>query len=122
MHVTSGPMQFLSRVIAICVIALPLAGLRMAVDDYERQAIVKMSHQELIDFVKQIHASSFLNAYFLAAITTIILVAAIEAVALAIRWGVGWFTANQGARRTELYGGVELGEYGTRGVMHPREH
>jgi hypothetical protein len=95
MQVTFQPLQLLSRVAAALVVALPFAALRMAVDDYERQAIDKMTHQELIDFVKEVHSASYLGAYVSAAILILIIVAAVEALAFGIRLVVGLF----GARR-----------------------
>jgi hypothetical protein len=96
MQVTFQPLQLLSRVAAALVVALPFAALRVALDDYERQAIDKMTHQELITFVKEVHAAGYLSAYFLSAIMILILVAAAEAVAFGIRLLVGLF----GARKT----------------------
>jgi hypothetical protein len=52
MQVTFQPLPLLSRVAAALVVALPFAALRVAVDDFERQAIGNMSHQELIAFVR----------------------------------------------------------------------
>jgi hypothetical protein len=86
-----------SRVIAAVVIALPLAALHLAMDDFERQAIAKMNHQELIAFVEEAHAGSFLSAYLLAALGLLILVAAIEAVAFVIRLIAGLFGSRKPA-------------------------
>jgi hypothetical protein len=86
-------MQILSRLAAVCVVALPLAALRMALDEFERQAIGSMSHQELLAFVKETHANSFFGAYITAAIMTLIVVAAVEAVAFVIRLVVRLFGA-----------------------------
>jgi hypothetical protein len=89
MRVTFQPVQILSRVAAVVLIGLPLALLRMAVDNYERDSIPKMSHQELIAFVEELHASSFLSAYGLALATTLVLVFLIEGLALGLRLIVG---------------------------------
>src|SRR6516162_4646696 len=97
MQVTFQPLQLLSRVAAALVVALPFAALRVAVDDYERQAIGKMSHQELIAFVKEVHAGSYLGAYVHAAIMILIFVAAVEAVAFGIRLVIGLFAARKPA-------------------------
>jgi hypothetical protein len=101
MQVTLQPLQILSRLAAVFVVALPIAALRLAVDDYERQTIRDMSHQELIAFVKEVHAGSFLGAYVLAAILTLILVAAVEGVALLIRLTVGLFCAQEPTHKGE---------------------
>jgi hypothetical protein len=95
MQVTFRPLQLLSRVVAAAVVALPLAWLRLAVDDFERQAIGKMSHQELIAFVKEAHSASYLGAYVEAAILVVILIAAVEALAFGIRLVVGLFGASK---------------------------
>ena len=62
MQVNFQPLQILSRLMAVFVVALPLAGLQLALDDYERQAIPKMTHQELVAFVEEVHAASYLGA------------------------------------------------------------
>jgi hypothetical protein len=90
-------MQPLSRVIAAAVVALPLAALHLVVDDFEREAIAKMSHQELIAFVKEAHAGSFLGAYVHAAVLILILIAAVEMVAFVIRLTVSLFVAKKPA-------------------------
>jgi hypothetical protein len=97
MQVTFQPLQLLSRVAAALVVALPFAALRMAVDDYERQAIDKMTHQELIAFVKEAHSASYLGAYVSAAVLILIFVAAVEALAFGIRLIVGLFGARKPA-------------------------
>jgi hypothetical protein len=97
MQVTFQPLQVLSRVVAVCMVALPLAALRMLIDDYERETIGKMSHQELIAFVKEVHASSFLGAYFLSVLTTLLIVVAVEVVAFGIRFTVRLFGAKKPA-------------------------
>ena len=97
MQVTFQPLQLLSRVAAALVVALPFAALHLAVDDYERQAIGKMSHPELIAFVKEVHSASYLGAYFSAAVLILIFVAAVEAVAFGIRLVVGLFGAGKPA-------------------------
>jgi hypothetical protein len=104
MQFTFQPLQLLSRVIAAAVVALPLAALHLVVDDFERQAVAKMTHQELIAFVQEAHAGSFLGAYIHAAILVLILVAAVEAVAFAVRLAVGLFVARKpaDAREDEL--------------------
>jgi hypothetical protein len=94
-QVTFQPLQILSRLAAVCVVALPLAALHMASDEFERQAIAGMSHQELIAFVKEAHANSFFGAYIAAAIMTLIIVAAVEAVAFVIRLVVSLFGAGK---------------------------
>jgi hypothetical protein len=91
MQVTFQPLQLLSRVAAALVVALPLAALRVALDDYERQAIGKMTHQELIAFVNEVHAGSYLGAYLSAAIMLLVFIAAVEAAAFGIRLVVGLF-------------------------------
>ena len=67
MQVTNLLLQILSRIAAVFLVALPLAALRLAVDDYESQVIEQMDRQQLIAFVKEVHASSYLSAYFCAA-------------------------------------------------------
>jgi hypothetical protein len=89
MQVALQPLQILSRLVAVCIVALPLASLHVALDDYEREVIGKMTHPELIAFVKEAHSSSYLSAYFLASIVTLILVAAVETVAFGIRLSFG---------------------------------
>jgi hypothetical protein len=91
MQVTFYPLPILSRVVAVCVVALPLAWLHAAVDDYEREAVAKMTHQQLIAFVKEGHAASIVGAYLQAAVATLLLVAAVEAVAFGVRLAVGVF-------------------------------
>jgi hypothetical protein len=100
-QVTFRPLQILSRVVAVCMVALPLAALSVALDGYEREIIGKMSHQELIAFVEEGHASSFLGAYFLSMVTTLIVVVAVEAVAFGIRFAVGLFGAKRPAYVSE---------------------
>jgi hypothetical protein len=95
MQVNFQPLQILSRLMAVFVVALPLAGLQLALDDYERQAIPKMTHQELVAFVEEVHAASYLGAYFRTAIVMLILVAAVEAVAFVIRLIVVFFSAGK---------------------------
>ena len=85
MQVTFYPLPILSRVVAVCVVALPLAWLHQVVDDYEREAIRKMTHQQLIAFVQENHAASFLAAYLQVAIVILLFIAAVEAVAFGIR-------------------------------------
>ena len=97
MQVTFQPLQLLSRVVAALVVAMPLAALRVAVDDYETQAIGKMTHQELIAFVKEVHAGSFGGAYVQEAILIVILVGVVEALAFGIRLIVGLFGARKPA-------------------------
>jgi hypothetical protein len=95
MQITFQPLQLLSRVVAALVVAVPFAALRLALDDYERQAIDKMTHQELIAFVKEVHSSSFLGAYLAAAVLILIFVVAVEALAFGIRLVVGLFGARK---------------------------
>jgi hypothetical protein len=95
MQATFYPLHILSRIAAVCVVALPLAWLHLAVDDYEREAIRKMTHQQLIAFVQEGHSASFLGAYLPVAIVTLFLVAAVEAVALGIRFTVGVLAAKK---------------------------
>ena len=89
MQVIFQPLQILSRLVAVCLVALPLASLLVAIDDYEREVIGKMTHPELIAFVKEAHSSSFLSAYLRAAVVALILVAVVEAVAFGIRLTFG---------------------------------
>jgi hypothetical protein len=89
MQVTFSPLHILSRIAAVCVVALPLAWLHLAVDDYEREAIAKMTHQQLLAFVRESHSASFLGAYLLDVAVILIFVAAVEAVAFGIRLIVG---------------------------------
>ncbi len=121
MQVTFSPLQLVSRIVAVIVVALPLAGLRLAIDDYERQAIANMNREELVDFVKQIHASGFLSAYALAAVTTLMLVLFIEAIAFGIRIGVGSITSQQSSQSNDGWLGVGLGQDGLGGFMHQSE-
>lgn len=85
MQVTIRPLQILSRIVAVCIVALPLGALQMLVDKHEHDAIGRMSHQELIAYVEEVHASSFAGAYCLATVGTLIVVGFIEALAFAIR-------------------------------------
>ncbi len=85
MRVTMLPLQILSRVAAVLLVALPLAALRMALDGYERQAIEQMDRQQLIAFVKEVHASSYLTAYCSALIGVVLIVSAVEGTAFVIR-------------------------------------
>jgi hypothetical protein len=55
--------QIFSRFVAVVVVALPVGGLRMFVDDYEGEAAGRLTHQELIASIKEAHASSFAVAY-----------------------------------------------------------
>jgi hypothetical protein len=93
MQVTFFPLHILSRVVAVCLIAVPLAWLHATVDDYERDAIAKMTHQQLIAFVREAQAASFFSAYLQATVVTLLLVAAVEAVAFGIRLTVAVFDA-----------------------------
>jgi hypothetical protein len=85
MQVTNLPLQILSRIAAVFLVALPLAALRLAVDNYERQVIEQMDRQQLIAFVKEVHASSYLSAYLSALVWVLLLVAVVEGVAFVIR-------------------------------------
>jgi hypothetical protein len=115
MQVTFQPLQLLSRVAAALVVALPFAALRVALDDYERQAIGKMTHQELIAFVKEVHAGSYLGAYVHAAIMILIFVAVVEAVAFGLRLIVGLFGAMKPADvRDEMLVSARAGTLPTR--------
>ena len=101
MHVTFSLLPILSRVVAVCLVALPLAWLHVALDDYERETIAKMTHQQLLAFVREGHAASFLGAYLQVAIVTLLLVAAIEAVAFGVRLTVGMFGVQKPAPVSE---------------------
>ena len=101
MQVTFYPMHILSRLLAVFVAALPLAWLHVALDDYERETIAKMTHQQLLAFVREGHAASFLGAYLQVAIVTLLLVAAIEAVAFGVRLTVGMFGVQKPAPVSE---------------------
>jgi hypothetical protein len=85
MQVSIPPLQILSRVAAVLLVALPLAALRMALDGYERQAIEQMNQRQLIAFIKEVHASSYLTAYFSALIGVLLIVSAVEGTAFVIR-------------------------------------
>jgi hypothetical protein len=98
MQVTFHPLPILSRIAAVFVIAVPLACLRAALDDYEREIIGKMNHRELIAFVEQAHVSSFLSAYFLALVEILIFIAAVESVAFGFRVVFNSFAARRPAR------------------------
>ena len=97
MQFTFQPLQLLSRVAAALGVAVSLAALRVAIDSYERQAIGKMTHQELLAFVKEVLAASYLGTYLSAAVLILIFIAAVEAVAFGIRLIVGLFGANKAA-------------------------
>jgi hypothetical protein len=115
MQVTFQPLQLLSRVAAALVVALPFAALHLAVDDYERQAIGKMTHQELIAFVKEVHSSSYAGAYVQVAILILIFVAAVEALAFGFRLVVGLFGARkQAGLRDEVLVSARASTFPTR--------
>jgi hypothetical protein len=85
--------QILSRILAVILVALPLAGLRRLLDDVEREAIAKMNHQDLIAFVKEAHTASYFGAYFQALCVLLIFVGAVELIAFLIRCVAGLFAA-----------------------------
>jgi hypothetical protein len=102
MQVSLQPLQLLSRLAAVLIVAIPLALLVVAVDDYERRAIARMTHQELIAFVEEVHSGSYGSAYLRAAIMMLILVALVEATAFVIRRIVGLFAQRKPAEETEV--------------------
>jgi hypothetical protein len=109
MQVTILPLQILSRIVAVVLVALPLAGLRMAVDGFEREEIEQMNHQQLIAFVKEAHASGFLTAYLFALLGVLLLVAAVEGVAFVIRLIASPFVVRNPAPALEDDWGPERG-------------
>jgi hypothetical protein len=89
MQITFQPLQIVSRLLATIIVALPLAWLRTAVDDYESQTIGKMSHKELVSYINEGHASSYYSAFVMSAIMLLIVILLVEAIAFGIRLIVG---------------------------------
>jgi hypothetical protein len=90
MQITIRPLQIVSRLLAGCVVAAGFALIQLELDAYERDMVDKLNHRELIEFVKEVHSSSFLSAYAMSLLQLLLLVVAVEAVALAIRLPIGW--------------------------------
>jgi hypothetical protein len=91
MQITIHPLQIVSRVVAVCIVALPMAALHRYIDEAERQDIAGMNRQQLVAFVEEVHSASFLGAYLRAALMTLPVVLAVELIALGIRSIVGLF-------------------------------
>jgi hypothetical protein len=77
--------------VAVLVLAAPLAWLSNSISQIEQAEIAKMSHQELLAYLREGHDTSFGAGYLLVAITTLIYVAVVEGLALIIRLVAGAF-------------------------------
>jgi hypothetical protein len=89
MQVTFQPLQILSRVVAVCLVALSVAFVLGLAEEQERETIGKLNQQQLIAYIKEGHASSFLAGYLQVAVVTLIFVLVVEAVAFGFRFLIG---------------------------------
>lgn len=86
--------QATSRILAVLIMALPLAYLSSYVAKAERDLIPKLDHQELLAYLREGYTQSVGEEFLFVLLTLAISVAVIEATALAIRWVFGLLTAD----------------------------
>jgi hypothetical protein len=91
MHVTVSPIHVVSRVLAVLLIAAPLAYISCAMDEAEQQMIAKLNHQELLQYLRDGRAQSWAGQYLQVAIMVLLLVVLVEGVAVLLRQAVRMF-------------------------------
>jgi hypothetical protein len=87
-QITFRPLDILSRVVAVLLLAALAAWLVMAFAAWEVEQTSKLSHQELVAYIKEGYDPSFALNYLRMALLTLIYVALVEGVAFVIRCAV----------------------------------
>lgn len=94
MQLTIAPVQVISRVLAVLLVAVPLGFLALAIDRGEQEVIRKLSHQELLEYLRVGEASSFSEQYLYLVVISLLLLALVEVVAWVVRLGLGLIRPN----------------------------
>jgi hypothetical protein len=85
MQITVRPLDVVSRAVAVLLVGLPLAWLGMRIGAWEMEAVAKMNHTELLDYLKGGYDPSFLSNYGRILLLTFLYVGLVEGVALVCR-------------------------------------
>lgn len=85
MQVSIRPLDVLSRAVAVLLVAVPLAWIVTQAGVWEAEEVIKMSHQELLAYVKKGADASFLSNFGLALLLTVLYVGLVEGVAFVCR-------------------------------------
>src|SRR5262245_18364924 len=93
-----SPVPLLSRLLAVPLVAVPLAYIAGAIDEAEQAMFPKLSHKELLDYLREGQVHSFPAQYLQILIRTLALVAVVEGVAFVIRRAMGLFQPSGIAR------------------------
>jgi hypothetical protein len=98
MQITLRPLDILSRVAAVLLLAVLAAWLSMTLGAWEVEEASKLSHQELLAYIKDGYDPSFVGNYLRVALMTLVYVALVEGVAFAIRCAVRAVRAEESSR------------------------
>jgi hypothetical protein len=98
MQVTISLSQILSRAVAVLLLAVPLVWLAQAIDSQEQEVIARLSHQELLEHLREGQKDSFAATYFTLGGLSLVYLALVEAVAAFLRMGVRLFRPQPAAR------------------------
>jgi hypothetical protein len=101
----------LSRLVALLILAAPLAWLSLTLGEFEQAEIAKMSHQELLAYLHEGRDTSFGASYLLVAVLTLIYVALVEGLALPIRLIAGAFRGRPDTQEAETFGRAPASDY-----------
>src|SRR5262249_18002614 len=88
MQVRVSLTQILSRVVAVLLLAVPLVLLAQAIHRHEQEMIGQLSHQELLEHLREGQKDSFPATYFTLGVLSLAYLALVEAVAALLRMGV----------------------------------
>jgi hypothetical protein len=85
MQISVRLVDIASRAVAVVLVALLLAWLAMAIGAWEKEAIAKMSHAELLKYLNEGYDPSFLSTYVRMLVISFLYVGLVEGLALVFR-------------------------------------
>ena len=88
MQATSVPKQVVSRVLAVLLLAVVLVPISAAIEQSEQEMFGKLTHQQLLEYLREGQQQSFAERYVQMALLTLVFLAAIEGVAFVLRCSI----------------------------------
>src|SRR5262249_20574463 len=83
--------RFLSRVLAVLILAVPVVLIGQAIDRYEQEVVAKLSYQELRDYLQQGHSESFAGSYLIFGVLSLVYLGLVEGIAFVARLAMRGF-------------------------------